>query len=85
MSTDSTIRARLDDNIKHEAMIVLHDMGLTASDAIRMLMVKIAKERRLPFSPFEPNRESLKAIEELDAGKGKAFSSVDDLMDDLNA
>jgi len=85
MSTDSTIRARLDDNIKHEAMAVLHDMGLTASDAIRMLMVKIAKERRLPFSPFEPNRETIAAIEELNKGNGKTFSSVDDLMDDLDA
>ncbi len=48
-------------------------------------MVKIARERRLPFSPFEPNSETLAAIEELDKGGGKMFHSVDELITDLDA
>ena len=83
--SNTVIRARVDDEVKHEAMKVLKQMGLTASDAIRMLMVKIARERRLPFSPFEPNSEMLAAIEELDKGGGKKFHSVDHLMTDLDA
>jgi len=80
MSTDSTIRARLDDDIKHEAMNVLKGMGLTASDAIRMMMVKIARERRLPFSPYEPNKETVAAMEDSLSGKTEKFDSVTDFM-----
>jgi DNA-damage-inducible protein J len=59
-------------------------MGLTVSDAIRLLMLRIADERRLPFDIKVPNKTTLNAISELDAGKGKKFSSVDSLMADLH-
>jgi len=48
-------------------------------------MVKITGKGRFPFSPFEPNNETLAAIEEMDKGSDKTFHSVDDLMADLGA
>jgi DNA-damage-inducible protein J len=60
-------------------------MGLSISDAIRLLMLRIADERRLPFEVKVPNAKTRKAIAELEAGKGKRLPSVDALMADLHA
>jgi DNA-damage-inducible protein J len=60
-------------------------MGLSISDAIRLLMLRIVAERRLPFEVKAPNARTRKAIAELEAGKGKRFTSVRALMTDLNA
>jgi DNA-damage-inducible protein J len=55
------------------------------SDAIRLLMLRIADEHRLPFEVKAPNAATREAIAELEAGKGKKFASVDELMADLCA
>lgn len=60
-------------------------MGLSISDAIRLLMLRIADERCLPFDVKVPIATTRQAIAELEAGKGKRFTSVDDLMADLHA
>ena len=60
-------------------------MGLSISDAIRLLMLRIADERRLPFEVKVPNAATRKAIAELEAGKGKRFTITDALMADLSA
>ena len=60
-------------------------MGLSISDAIRLLMLRIADEQCLPFEVKVPNAASRKARAELEAGKGKAFKNVTSLMADLNA
>ena len=60
-------------------------MGLSISDAIRLLMMRIADEHRLPFEVKVPNSKTRKAIKELESGKGKRVKTVNDLMTDLNA
>lgn len=60
-------------------------MGLSVSDAIRLLMFRVAEEQRLPFEVKVPNAETRRAMAELEAGKGKSFESVEALMADLNA
>lgn len=79
------VRARIDIHTKERAAEALEAMGLSISDAIRLLMLHVADERRLPFEVKMPNATTRKAIAELEAGKGKRFASVDDLMADLNA
>jgi len=86
MSTANTyVRARIDMDTKERAAEALEAMGLTISDAIRLLMLRIADERRLPFDVKVPTATTRKAIVELESGKGKRFNSADDLMADLNA
>jgi DNA-damage-inducible protein J len=85
MSTNDTyVRARIDAATKERAAVALAAMGLSISDAIRLLMLRIADERRLPFDVRVPNAASRKAIAELESGKGKSFGSVDALMADLH-
>lgn len=83
-TADTYIRARIDTNTKKRAADALEAMGLSISDAIRLLMLRVADERRLPFEVKVPNVRTRKAMAELEAGKGKAFSSIDSFMDDLN-
>lgn len=86
MSTaDTYVRARIDTTTKERAAEALEAMGLSISDAIRLLMLRIADEHRLPFEVKVPNATTRKAIAELEAGKGKSFNSIDSLMADLNA
>jgi DNA-damage-inducible protein J len=82
---DTYVRARIDTDTKQRASDALEAMGLSLSDAIRLLMIRIAEERRLPFNVKVPNATTRKAIKELESGKGKAFDSIEALMDDLNA
>jgi DNA-damage-inducible protein J len=82
---DTYVRARIDKATKERAADALEAMGLSISDAIRLLMLRIADERRLPFEVKVPNATTRKAIAELEAGKGESFNSVEALMTDLNA
>lgn len=85
MATDAIVRARIDGQVKEKAATVLAEMGLSVSDAIRMLLVRVAAEKALPFEARVPNAETVAAIEELERGGGKKFATVADLMADLNA
>jgi DNA-damage-inducible protein J len=85
ITADSYVRARIDTQTKERAADALEEMGLSISDAIRLLMRRIADERRLPFEIKAPNAASRKAIAELEAGKGRRFAGVDELMADLHA
>ena len=85
MRTANTyVRARIDSATKKRAANALEAMGLSISDAIRLLMLRVADEHRLPFEVKIPNKLTRKAMAELEAGKGKRFSSIDSLMEDLN-
>jgi DNA-damage-inducible protein J len=83
MQATDTIRARIDSATKAKASAALAAMGLSVSDAIRMLMHRVAAEQRLPFDVAVPNAESRAAIAELEAGKGQRAKSADELFNDL--
>lgn len=86
MTTGGTyVRARIDAKTKARAAEALAAMDLSISDAIRLLMRRIAEEQRLPFDVKVPNSETRAAIAELEEGKGERFESVDALMADLRA
>lgn len=64
MATSSdVVRARIDGQIKEEASSVLAGMGLSVSDAIRMLLTRIAADKALPFDinrvPVQPDIKKL--------------------------
>jgi len=79
------VRARIDERTRNEAAAVLGAIGLTVSDAFRMMMVRIAKEKALPFEPFVPNDETIAAMKEARETRLPRFGTVDDLLADLNA
>ena len=64
---------------------MLDAIGLTVSDAFRLMMVRIAAEKRLPFEPLVPNDETIEAMKAARRGDLVAVDGVDELMADLNA
>lgn len=85
MAANALIQARIDSAIKDEAAIVLAAVGLTVSDAVRLMLTRVAREKALPFEPLIPNAETIKAMREARRGGLASFKSVKALMADLNA
>jgi len=83
MPSDTVVRARIDQQVKVEASEALEAMGLSMSDAIRLLLVRVAQDKTFPFEIKVPNATTRHAIAELEAGQGKPFTSVETLMADL--
>src|SRR3546814_7368814 len=82
--SDTYVRARIGNTTKERATDALGAMGLSISDTIRLLMLRIADERRLPFEVKVPNAATREAMAELAAGRGSQFASVDALLADLH-
>jgi DNA-damage-inducible protein J len=85
MAANQLVQARINGVIKEEATAVLAAMGLTVSDAVRLMLTKVARERALPFDPLMPNETTIAAMKEARAGNLKRFDSIAALMADLHA
>jgi DNA-damage-inducible protein J len=83
MTADTIVRSRIDTATKEQAAAALEAMGLTISDAIRLLLLRVAEEKRLPFDVKVPNAKSRQAMQELAEGKGKRSASAAVLFKDL--
>lgn len=84
MATNAVVRARIDEHIKEEAAAVLEAMGLTISDAFRILLTRVAREKALPFDPLIPNETTIAAIKEARRGNLETVT-LDQLRKALNA
>ena len=84
MAANAVVRARIDERIKNEATAVLAAVGLTVSDAFRIMLTRVAHEKALPFEPLIPNEETIAAMREARRGKLASFDSIESLMADLN-
>ena len=82
----STITVRVDEKIKKEAGTVLKNIGMDMSTAIIVYLKQVIRNNGIPFalSAEIPNETTLKAIKEAEAGGMASFSSIDELMEDLN-
>jgi DNA-damage-inducible protein J len=84
MAANTVVRARIDERVKKEAEAVLATIGLTVSDAFRLLMVRVAAEKALPFEPLIPNVETIEAIKAARRGELVAVGTPENLLNKLN-
>lgn len=80
MAKNDVVRARIDGRVKEQAAAVLEAMGLTVSDAFRLMMNRIAHDGALPFEPLVPNQETIEAIQASRRGELTTAGSSDDLI-----
>jgi DNA-damage-inducible protein J len=86
MAENAVIRARIDEATKIEAASVLAAMGLTLSDAFRLMVKRIAADKALPFEPLVPNAETIEAMKAARRGElVPAGKSAKELLASLNA
>lgn len=81
---NTVVRARIDEKTKREAAAVLASIGLSVSDAFRLMMVRIAREKALPFQPLVPNAETIAAMQEARRGGLKRHANPKALLRSLN-
>lgn len=81
----SMVHIRVDGKVKEQAAEALATMGLTVSDAVRILLMRIAAEKAMPFEVRVPNPTTLKAMEAGEHGEVFRASSVAEMMTELNA
>jgi len=82
--TSKMVHVRVDEKVKARAEKALLAMGLSVSDAVRVLLVRVAAEQALPFEVRVPNATTRAAMKETRGGKLRRFKTVDDLFADLN-
>ena len=85
MSQTQVVQARVNREIKAQAADALAAIGLSVSDAIRILLAKVAREKTLPAELFSPNEVTTAAILESEKKDLPQFNSVDDLFKELNS
>ncbi|SPF52989.1 Addiction module antitoxin, RelB/DinJ family (modular protein) [Candidatus Sulfopaludibacter sp. SbA4] len=85
MAENSVVRARIDERTKREAAAALKKIGLTVSDAFRLLLVRVAAEKALPFEPLNPNAETVAAMKAARRGELVKVGKPDKLLRSLNA
>ena len=85
MAANQLVQTRIDGAIKAEAAAVLAAMGLTVSDAVRLMLTRVAREHALPFDPLVPNAVTIAAMKEARAGNLPSANNIKELMAALNA
>lgn len=85
MVANAVVRARINQRLKDEASAILAAVGLTVSDAVRLMLVRTVAEKALPFDPLVPNKKTIAALKAASDGKVKRALNIDELMADLNA
>ncbi|HTA68353.1 MAG TPA: type II toxin-antitoxin system RelB/DinJ family antitoxin [Bryobacteraceae bacterium] len=77
------VHIRIDEKTKQKAAKTLAAMGLSVSDAVRMLLLRVAAEKALPFDVKVPNSTTVKAMRAAQRGKRKRLKSANALFKDL--
>ena len=85
MTENSVVRARIDEATKTQAAAVLASMGLSLSDAFRLLLKRVAADRALPFEPLQPNAETVSAMLAARRGEITTVGKPAALLASLNA
>ena len=57
MSSNALVQTRIDSGVKERAAAVLDELGMTVSDAVRILLTRTANEGALPFSLTQTSAE----------------------------
>ena len=84
MSKVATINMRIEPALKQRAEDILHKVGLSTAEAIRIFYTQICLKNGLPFEVKLPNKETLAAIQELESGKGFRYESMDDVWHEID-
>jgi DNA-damage-inducible protein J len=85
MAATEMVHVRIEKRIKAKATKALADMGLSVSDAVRVLLARVATEKALPFDVRVPNARTAAAMNEARQGGLPPFRSIPELMADLDA
>ncbi|MBN2689601.1 MAG: type II toxin-antitoxin system RelB/DinJ family antitoxin [Gammaproteobacteria bacterium] len=82
MTKTATIQARIDPKLKEKADVILHHIGLNASQAVNAFYAQIVLHNGLPFELKMPNEKTINAMNELEQDRGDTFVSFEEMLKD---
>jgi DNA-damage-inducible protein J len=85
MSLNATVRARVDESLKHDAEDILKELGLNTSQAINIFLKKIVSQRGIPFDLKVPSKQLKNAMIEAKNSEGTYHDNIDVMMKDLKS
>ena len=87
MAATTTVQARIETKLKGDAEEILHAMGLSISDGMRLFLRQVVNSNGLPFQPVakKPEAITVAALEEAKLGQGKQFTNTADLFAHLRS
>ena len=83
MPATTMVHVRVDEHVKTQATETLAAMGLTVSDAVRVLLMRVVADQELPFALNTPRAATRTAMREARNMAKARFASAKDLIDDL--
>ena len=84
MNKAATINARIELELKTRAEAILHKVGLSTAEAIRIFYSQICLQNGLPFDVKIPSKKTQGAIEQLESGKGERFKTMKDVWGSID-
>jgi len=84
MHKEATVNARIEPKLKKEAETILHEVGLTSAEAVRLFYKQVCLQKGLPFEIRIPNKVTIKTLEDTDKGKNlKRHKNAKEMFDKL--
>lgn len=84
MNKAATINARIEPALKMQAEKILHQVGLSTAEAIRIFYSQVCLQNGLPFDVKIPNKKTQHAMDELESGQGVRYKTMDDVWNALD-
>lgn len=80
------VHVRIDADTKAKAESILQELGLTPSQAVKLLYRQIISNRGIPFTVNLPNDETIATFKDTDKGRERhRYDSADAMLMDLKA
>jgi DNA-damage-inducible protein J len=79
------VTINLDEETRRKAEAVMATSGVSATTVIEKLYTRIAEDGALPFEPFEPNDETIAAMEAARRGETVKVGDIEGLFASLHA
>lgn len=80
MHKTATINTRIDPALKEKAEYILHKVGLSAAEAVRLFYTQICLQKGLPFEAKIPNKTTIRAMTSADLRKTNKAKQTSDIF-----
>ncbi len=85
MAKTAMIRARTEPALKDEVNRILHQIGMTSTEAINLFYRQVKLRKGLPFDIKIPNKETVQVFKETDEGKGlNTYENIDEFLNKMH-
>ena len=82
--TDTQIQVRLTQDLKEQASVLFEKMGMILSEAVRTFLSQAVAEQGMPFRAHIPNKETITAIKEVEAGGGTKYKNPEAFFKEMD-